>query len=490
MAEFVFKAPVEARAVAKAEAFFSSPAGRQLKEISQTTIPLDLVNVVNFKPELAVRSVGLTINNVFEDLSFKGVKLTDVYGNLALALPNVNIQLPYGLEKDQKGQVQRQVSGLLRDWQEAQFLQSALKMKGSLNWRAMEKEIGLRNPGEVKGRLKQLQDLAPERVVDLTNALLGKKKLTEAKAWKPLIKASKRAVILPAAQYAQVEVGARVSRQRSKIREVLPLLALAGLSVTVNGCTVAPIEVSPTIAVGASVTEDPIVQPKSIETATPTEIPATPTPEVTNYGVCETESFRECPIPAEDLFNGKYLAFLETLSTPFDPEKMKQVPWFNAGAWISPNFITAPNFEGMTTIGQESNADFRRGVTSGYVEFEDKKYLLLPVEFYDQENPEKNVWIIEVRPLFHIDGNVPESAYETLTHWWRDLMKVTPLFTSWNPSPGVFEAPLVERTFVEDPAMDERFADFVAGKRSALHGKVLLTTITTDDGDKPVKDFN
>jgi len=47
----------------------------------------------------------------------------------------------------------------------------------------------------------------------------------------------------------------------------------------------------------------------------------TPTPDIGMFKVCAPEQFRDCRINPESLFDGSYLAFLDTLSKPFDPVK-------------------------------------------------------------------------------------------------------------------------------------------------------------------------
>lgn len=247
---------------------------------------------------------------------------------------------------------------------------------------------------------------------------------------------------------------------------------------------VAELEKASTQTVESLPTETPMI------TQTPTET-ATPTPEVVNYGICETEKFRDCPIPAEDLFNGKYLAFLETLSTPFDPSTMKVVPWTDAGLLISPNPDNSPNFSGVSTIGQDSGADFRRGVTSGLVFYEGTTYLILPVEYYDSENPNKNVWVITVYPIW--EGEIKEGDDASLAiKIWKDLMKLNPIVPLPTDPFGdnSYDLSLVKKSFEENPDMAQRIQDFVGGHKSALHGKVLLTIIAVGPNDTQVPFFN
>ncbi len=84
----------------------------------------------------------------------------------------------------------------------------------------------------------------------------------------------------------------------------------------------------------AAVTDTPLpptvtLQPTETLTPTPEAMATateTPTPEVKQFPICQIENFRDCLITVDDLFNGNYLRWLNTLSKPFDQSKIKQVP--------------------------------------------------------------------------------------------------------------------------------------------------------------------
>jgi len=212
-------------------------------------------------------------------------------------------------------------------------------------------------------------------------------------------------------------------------------------------------------------------------------------PEVIDYGICPPENFRNCPVPAEDLFNGNYLRFLESLSVPFNPEKfIKTVPmsilWYNAIGYPEE---TAPNFEGVETTGLASQTDFRKGRTSGYTEINGFKYRLIPTEYYDKDNPDHNVWVIALGRIFHPDDpnwEVSEEHTNRFIKLWEE-MKYTPLVRQVVPPDYSTPDILATRTFdlngdgfasqEEEEAMQELMDEFMAGNTRVLHGKVFLT---------------
>jgi len=222
-------------------------------------------------------------------------------------------------------------------------------------------------------------------------------------------------------------------------------------------------EVSPT----PSLTMEP--------TKTPTRTPeptATPEPE---FNVCIPEQFRYCRVSVEDLFNGNYLKWLYTLSKPFDPAKVRDVP-FQRGGWeIRYAVDTAPNFKVKGT------EPFRRDVTAGYVEFTDlggvvHEYAVLPIEFFDKKHPDQNQWVITVN-----DFGSPNRTVEEMQQnigWWKNNMNYSPIQTDNISIPDRRPDPLVAITFQKHPEMDERFARFVnySGTWANWKGKNMFDT--------------
>jgi hypothetical protein len=228
-------------------------------------------------------------------------------------------------------------------------------------------------------------------------------------------------------------------------------------------------------------------RPKATVTATlaATDVPKN---EVVNYGVCAPEKYKDCVIPPDDLFNGKYEAYLNTLSKPFDPSKFKNpmptMQLMDNGAMIY-NPDTSPNFN------DHDSAPFRRNVTAGYTTAGKHKFLVLPIEYADMEDPtnkDKNVWVIGVVPLYRESKNLyvqGGSVIEAIKDW-ENKMNIAPLVTS-PVSVNTYETnPLVDQTFAahpdggsdpSNPGMSERFQQFMNGKASALKGMVLNLSI-------------
>lgn len=266
------------------------------------------------------------------------------------------------------------------------------------------------------------------------------------------------------------------------------LVALVAAALVAASCTQASVpEVHPT----ASITPTAAVIASATASATPTP-EVTATPDISQFKVCTPEQFQKCPIRPESLFDGSYFAFLNTLSKPFDPTKIKDVPlvWGNV-YWDSPTIFYSfgksenpPNWwlNGPNFPDRESEP-FRRGVTAAYTEVTDTSgklhvYTVLPVEYYDRNHPDKNQWVITV-----LDNSWPPYSTDYVINsqmrFWKNNMKVTPLITDdkqrWLPGAPV--SPLIERTFTINRDMDQRFARFVQGDISALSepGMVLLT---------------
>lgn len=253
----------------------------------------------------------------------------------------------------------------------------------------------------------------------------------------------------------------------------------------------------------------PTLTPTSTSTRTPTVTPTftatnTPTPTLEfSYWRCTSANYKDCPIPAEDLFNGDYLSFLEFISTPFDTATMKEVPvtylrihagWGSCpqgtpascegSEWKTLITYDAPDFEGLkSTKGLESDADFRIFITAGITEYGGHDYIVLPIEYYDENNPERNVWVIGVLPAYYSGQSPSGQRSDDVTAFseqdWTYVSTIfdsawfVQFFTKGNLVAG-FSDPLVSRTYEEDRNLENESADFLLGKRSGLHGKVLL----------------
>ena len=188
---------------------------------------------------------------------------------------------------------------------------------------------------------------------------------------------------------------------------------------------------------------------------------------------CQIENFRDCPIGAEELFDGTVDKWLETLSRPFDAEKVKEVPLqrYVLGKdfeVIGYNIGTSPNFENLG----EQIPPFRRDVVAGYIALEqDGKtydYIFMPVEYWDK-NTGQSCWVKLVYPV----GD--EKAETELIRIWREQMNITPIVTT-NHLVDRATDPLVSMTFDNpDLLLEDKFESFVNGDVSALSDpKIVL----------------
>lgn len=210
----------------------------------------------------------------------------------------------------------------------------------------------------------------------------------------------------------------------------------------------------------------------------------TPTPEPKEYSICNLENFRDCPIPAEDLLDGSYLRWLYTLSKPFPSDVITNIPMeivrvdFH-DAFITYDIDTAPNF-----VGAGDRKPFRRLVTSGHVIYEGNEYIVVPVEYYDKNQPEQSQWVITVMALRSKTGPIPEQYVRQHINTMSKQMNVTPISTE---ATGVrtmqtLDAPdpLVTQTFTRYKDMMTRFRKFASGEDTAAlsqPGIILLTSV-------------
>lgn len=260
-------------------------------------------------------------------------------------------------------------------------------------------------------------------------------------------------------------------------RDFLKLGALVTASAALASCAPAIATLSPTIEAPKTPTTE--VTPTNIATETANPTPPPPTPEIKQFSVCTPENFRDCPITVEDLFNGNYLKSLYTLSQPFNPSIVSGAPLTRfTNDMVSYPIGTAPNFD---VKGSES---FRRDVTAGHVQFQGIDYVVMPIEYFDKNNPDQNQWVITVMP-FNSPGHVFTKEEELHTiNVWRQEMNIT-VFMAINK--GFFSGkpdPLVAKTFAKFPDMSERVDRFIEGDMSALSepGIVLLNFIASEQG--------
>jgi hypothetical protein len=224
-----------------------------------------------------------------------------------------------------------------------------------------------------------------------------------------------------------------------------------------------------------------------LEAATPSPEPTT-TPEVKTYEQCKIREFYKCEVPEQDLWDGNYLRWLDTLSQPFDQTKIKDVPFvlYRESAFQADTIIydpsTAPNFTEPSTV------PFRRNVTSGIVWYDDagrKSFAIIkPIEFFDKNDPTHNKWVIVLESYYYRKIN-PTKDVDPINNqyvrWgidtWLNKMNITPILTTFRtPRTGTYD-PLAKRTFESIPDINERITRFIAGDVSALSapGIVLLT---------------
>lgn len=229
-----------------------------------------------------------------------------------------------------------------------------------------------------------------------------------------------------------------------------------------------------------------------------TKEPPTATKEVAQFSVCSIEQYKDCRISVEDLYNGNYLNWLNTLSKPFDPKKIRtdiNLIYYTADSTkisktdeISFQENLGPKFTGPNA-GKEP---FRRDVTFGVTSYMGHNYLVMPVEFYDPAHPDKNAWVITVAPLY-TDHNFSDEEVKTgIIDVWKKDMNTTPIVASTVPFMAPASDLLAEKTFNGNPNLRQDFIAFSdygpGGKggsdRSALSkkGYIFLNLIVTNSG--------
>lgn len=236
-----------------------------------------------------------------------------------------------------------------------------------------------------------------------------------------------------------------------------------------------------------------------VATAAPTEAPV----EIKDFPVCKIENFRDCVITVEELFDGTYLRWLQTQSKPFDPTKVKDVPFDvmtipDANPMIVYKMDTAPNFS------DPDSRPFRRDVTSGIVWVDVdgvNKYpcVVKPLELFDRNNPgvEGNKWVITVESYYG-STNPLTGEYENIPDvdmWmdqnnkvWKNDMGITPIRMTSLTSMTNTTDPLTLRTFGSFQDLQGRFQRFISGDIGALSEiGIVLNTPSTKMSDGLLK---
>ena len=141
----------------------------------------------------------------------------------------------------------------------------------------------------------------------------------------------------------------------------------------------------------AAATATPASTATEAATATPED---TATPEITQYGwPGSPEQFRDVVIPSDDLLNGKYQEWLQTQSKLFDPTKIRTDVQllFNPDGEIAYLADKVPNFTGKYA-GMEPFRRYMSGITT----YQWLDYIVMPIEYFDPEHPDKNEWVVTV----------------------------------------------------------------------------------------------
>lgn len=198
-------------------------------------------------------------------------------------------------------------------------------------------------------------------------------------------------------------------------------------------------------------------------TVTQPEATSTPTIEIKDYKVCSPENYRDCEVPLADMLNGSYLKWLQGLSKPFDSSGVLTPPLIQVG-----NQMMFYDQREIKFTGPESEP-YRKGVTAGYLQIKEgefgyefwnsRRYVVLPVEIYDQSSPENNKWIITVIP---IGNNKSEGEVQYQIKTWlsnKDLLIFTNPYYTGLVVAGNTKDPIVEHTFDQNHDMGTRFSD-------------------------------
>lgn len=235
------------------------------------------------------------------------------------------------------------------------------------------------------------------------------------------------------------------------------------------GVIIPPMPVTPDGGgTGPRITETS-VSPTATEapTATATNTPeptATATKEIKQFPVCSVENYRDCEIQYQDLFNGNYLNWLNTLSKPFDESQVNKD-------------VKVVDFPGTMityggSLGDPNKDPVRRGVTVGYVLINDgevgykewygkREYAVLPIEF--DVNGE-SVWRIFVMPKAN---NESDTTFINKVKQWlsgKSFGIITNEYYTGLQSNGNTKDPLTTVSFDEDPNLPGELHSFAKSK--------------------------
>lgn len=172
-------------------------------------------------------------------------------------------------------------------------------------------------------------------------------------------------------------------------------------------------------------------------TATPTNT-STPKPtatkEIKQYPICTAENYSECVIPYQDLFNGDYYNWLNTLPIdPFDASKVEQVQCYGNSRELT--FVGNPS---KNNFSNPETSMIRRGITLGVTTVtpeeiswlpQIRNYLILPVYAYSQSKG-TGVW---VTLFLRSDGMTKLETDNFVIKWIKigNLLIITDLYGSY-----------------------------------------------------------
>jgi hypothetical protein len=228
-------------------------------------------------------------------------------------------------------------------------------------------------------------------------------------------------------------------------------------------------------------------------TATLTPMPTeTPTPEAKKFEVCTLEEAVDggCSVTGDELMNGGYRKWLEEkFSEPFDQDKIqKDIPLImykmdSEYIQIIYSRDNAPYFTG----NKKGTEPFDRDFTFAFCTYEEVDYVVMPIKYYDQNNPDKPQFVITVQAFPRFWGFTKDDMLGKLGVWQNDMNITVIVPNAINPDDeGKSIDPLVSKTFKKYPDMEQRFLNFVnnnsfksGGDMSALSkdGMIFLNEI-------------
>ena len=251
--------------------------------------------------------------------------------------------------------------------------------------------------------------------------------------------------------------------------------------------------ISPTQTFISTITFTP--NPTATETQIPTST-ATPTPELKQFSICKLGRFRDCVITIDDLFNGDYLRWLQSLPISFDQTKVKPLALtefdapqldssgaFHSNKIIFPDVIfdktKAPDFNDPSTIPWNQKVTFAEVFTKGDngVNYPN---IVRPIAFYNSTDS-KTYWVLTVESYYlpNYTGNIDNLIDQNIQQETSHVVKVlAPVLLESTQSPGRgYDDPIAKRTHDDFPDLQDHFTRFVAGDLSALSqpGVVILS---------------